>query len=107
MSYNPGFAGSEPRRAAIDATPGALVLEFGAPWCGHCLAAAPHVEAVLAERADVAHLRVEDGPGQPLGRSFRIKLWPTLVFLRDGVEQARVIRPTAAAPIADALASIA
>ena len=30
---------------------------------------------------------------QPLGRSFRVKLWPTLVFLRDGEEVARLVRP--------------
>ena len=43
--------------------------------------------------ADVRHLRVEDGRGRPLGRSFRIKLWPSLVLLRDGEEVARVVRP--------------
>lgn len=49
--------------------------------------------------ADVRHLKIEDGPGRPLGRSFGIKLWPTLVFLRDGTEVARVVRPTHAEQI--------
>ena len=53
------------------------------------------------------HLKVEDGPGRPLGRSFRVKLWPTLVFMRGGVEVARLVRPTDAAAIAEALAQIA
>jgi thioredoxin 1 len=39
------------------------------------------------------HLWVEDGKGRPLGRSFAVKLWPTLILLRDGQEVARVVRP--------------
>jgi thioredoxin 1 len=37
----------------------------------------------------VRHVKVEDGSGRRLGRSFGVKLWPTLVFLRDGREVAR------------------
>jgi len=40
---------------------------------------------------------VEDGPGRPLGRSYRVKLWPTLVFLQDGREVSRLVRPAGAA----------
>jgi thioredoxin 1 len=54
----------------------------------------------------VRHIRVEDGRGRPLGRSFRVKLWPTLVFLKDGKEVARLVRPSGAA-IEDALAGLA
>jgi len=35
------------------------------------------VEA-LSQHAQWRHIRVEDGPGRALGRSFRVKLWPTL-----------------------------
>ncbi|MBI2306606.1 MAG: thioredoxin family protein [Rhodocyclales bacterium] len=100
------FLQSEPVRAEIDALPGAVVVEFGAPWCGHCRAAVPLVTTALAAYPQVMHLKVEDGRGQPLGRSFRVKLWPTLVFLRDGVEVARLVRPIDAAPIAEALAAL-
>lgn len=44
--------------------------------------------------------RSEDGSGRPLGRSFRVKLWPTLVFLKDGKEIERVVRPTDTGAIA-------
>jgi thioredoxin 1 len=54
----------------------------------------------------VRHLQVEDGPGRPLGRSFRVKLWPTLVFLKDGQEVARVVRPSRVEELQDALAKI-
>jgi thioredoxin 1 len=43
---------------------------------------------------------VEDGKGKPLGRSFRVKLWPTLIYLEQGVEKGRVVRPDSAAEIA-------
>jgi thioredoxin 1 len=97
---------TEPTREHIDSRRGALLLEFGSPGCGHCRAAQPFVEQALREHAAreaVPHLRVIDGPGQPLGRSFGVKLWPTLVFLRDGHEVARLVRPRDAAGLKQAL----
>jgi thioredoxin 1 len=93
-------------RAEVDALRGATVLDFGTNWCGHCQAAQPLVEAALKAHADVAHVKVEDGSGRPLGRSFRVKLWPTLVFLRDGREVARLTRPADAAAVSRALAGL-
>lgn len=71
-------------REQVDSLPGPVVVEFGASWCGFCQELRPRLEAALARHPDVQHIKVEDGPGKPLGRSFRVKLWPTLVFLRDG-----------------------
>jgi thioredoxin 1 len=84
-----------PTREEIDATRGAVVLEFGANWCGYCQAARPLIESALADHPGIKHIKVADGPGRPLGRSFRVKLWPTLILLNDGVEIARIVRPTA------------
>ena len=97
----------EPPRAEVDALAGATVLDFGTDWCGHCQAAQPLVDRVLEGHPAVRHLKVEDGKGRPLGRSFGVKLWPTLVFLRDGLEVARLVRPGDSASIAEALAAIA
>lgn len=94
MPYTAAHAAQEPARADVDALPGATVLEFGTPWCPHCIGAQPLLEAALSSRDDVRHLKIEDGPGKPLGRSFRIKLWPSVLVLRDGEELARVVRPT-------------
>lgn len=87
------YTEASPAREDIDAVRGLLLLDFGTDWCGHCQAARAAVDAWTTAHPVVRHLRVEDGPGRPLGRSFRITLWPTLVLLRDGVEIARIVRP--------------
>ncbi len=97
----------QPERSEIDAATGPLVLAFGTQWCGYCIAAERHISAALADHPDVPVIGVEDGPRRPLGRSFRVKLWPTLVFLRDGVEVGRVVRPTRRTPLDEALGQIA
>lgn len=90
-------------RAEIDALPGLTLLEFGTDWCPHCQAAQMPVRAALAGLSPMRHLKIEDGPGRPLGRSFRVKLWPTLILLRDGIEIARLVRPGDVRTIQDAL----
>ena len=89
-------ASPEPSRAEVDRLPGLVVLEFGADWCGHCLALRPHLAAMLQDFPAVRHLRIEDGKGKPLGRSFLVKLWPTLIFLRDGKVVHQAVRPSPA-----------
>ena len=82
------YTEAAPSRAEVDALPGATVIEFGTNWCGYCSAAQPHISKALA-----AH------PGQ-------VKLWPTLIFMKDGAEVARVVRPGSAAVVSEAAAKI-
>lgn len=99
----PDYADKEPARDEVNALPGATLLEFGAPWCGICRGMQPVLATALKAYPGLRHLKVEDGPGRPLGRSFGIKLWPTLVLLKDGQEQERLVRPRDLASIAQAL----
>ena len=94
----------EPTRAEVDQLTGATVLEFGAGWCPICQAARPLIDSALARRPELRHVRIEDGKGKPLGRSFRVKLWPTLILMRDGQEVGRVERPTQPSDLAPVLA---
>ncbi len=96
---------SEPSRAEVDAFIQPTLLEFGASWCGYCRAAQPDIAAVLARRPAIRHIRIEDGRGRPLGRSFGVKLWPTLIYLETGVEKGRVVRPANAGEIEAILAN--
>lgn len=93
------YATKAPARQEIDALSGLAVLEFGTDWCGYCQGAQPLINDAFAKHLDVRRIKVEDGPGRALGRSFRVKLWPTLIFLRDGSEVARVVRPGNAAEL--------
>src|SRR5262245_33102364 len=83
----------EPTRRQIDGFRGAPLLEFGAPWCGLSRVTQLKVNAALASYPELPHIKVADGPGRPLGRSFGIKLWPTLIALRDGMEVGRIVCP--------------
>ena len=89
----------EPTRAQVDAFTEPTVLEFGTSWCGFCRAAQPDIVSVMSRHPNVRHLKIEDGSGKPLGRSFGVKLWPTLIYLESGAEQGRVVRPGNAADI--------
>jgi thioredoxin 1 len=83
MSQRHDFAQPEPERAGIDALAGAFVAHPG-----------------------VRHVKVEDGSGHRLGRSFGVKLWPTLVFLLDGKEVERLVRPKEEAAVRAAFEKI-
>jgi thioredoxin 1 len=106
MAYTPTYAVDAPDRAEIDALPGPVLLEFGTGWCGHCQGAQPSIEAALRAYPELRFLKIEDGPGRSLGRSFRVKLWPTLIALKDGQEIGRVVRPAGETEINEALAGL-
>ena len=97
---------TEPKRSEVDAIPGPVVLEFGTSWCGHCRRAQPLIAEALAVHPQAKHIKVADGSGKRLGRSYGVQLWPTLIFLKDGRETARLVRPASAAEIGKALEGI-
>ena len=100
------YATVEPRRDEIDALEGPTLLEFGSPWCGWCRRAQPLIAEAIAKHPRVRHVKIADASGKRLGRSFAVKLWPTLVFLRDGSEIAKLVRPDDSEEIRQALAQI-
>ena len=106
MTLATEYTQAEPKREEVDALAGATLVEFGSPWCGWCRRAQPLIAKALAAHPDVRHIKIADASGRRLGRSYGVKLWPTLIFLRDGKELARLVRPDEASEIAEALARI-
>jgi len=106
MAMTTSYTTPEPSREEIDRLAGPAVVEFGTPWCGYCMSAQGPLAQAFADYPNIYHIKVEDGKGQPLGRSFRVKLWPTLIFLQDGREVARLVRPADSASISRALGQI-
>ena len=91
--FNPDYREDAPTMAELETWAGYAILEFGTSWCGHCQAAEPVVKAVLVEYPALPLIKIVDGKGKILGRRFRVKLWPTLILLKDGLEVARLVRP--------------
>jgi thioredoxin 1 len=106
MGFIREYVANEPRRQEVDRLAGAALLEFGNSWCGHCRRAGPLIEEAFVNHARVRHFRISDASSRRLGRSFGVKLWPTLVFLRDGKEVSRLVRPDDAAAILRAFEEI-
>lgn len=90
----------------IERVPGPLLMEFGAEWCGYCQRAQPLIKSALAKYPNIRHIKIEDGKGKRLGRQFGVKLWPSLIFLKDGKEVSRLVRPNDTAVIAQHLAEL-
>jgi thioredoxin 1 len=93
-------------REQVDAWVGPALLEFGANGCGHCQQAQPAIAEALKDHPTLRHVKVEDGPGRRLGRSFRVKLWPTLIFFKDGQEVSRAVRPQGVEAIQQGLVAL-
>ncbi len=107
MGLSKSHEAKEPTRAEVDALPGATMIEFGTPWCGWCRGAQPHIVRAFEGYQAVRHIRVEDGSGRRLGRTFKVKLWPTLVFMKDGQVVETLVRPNDAQSIQTAIGKIA
>ncbi len=106
MPMNTTYAEVEPARESIDRLTQPTLLEFGTNWCGYCRSVQPLLASAFRGHPRVHHIKIADASGRRLGRSFGVRLWPTLIFLREGKEVARLVRPRDADAIRHALEQI-
>lgn len=76
----------------ILATPGLVVIDFWAVWCGPCRILSPTVDELAAEyegRAIIAKCNVDDA--DDVAARFGVRNIPTLVFVKNGVMVDRTV----------------
>lgn len=83
-----------------------VLLVFGVDWCPHCQAGEAPLQQATSKYPTLNIIKIEDGKGRALGRSFGVKLWPTLVLMRAGQELGRLVRPTQAKEVEALLAGL-
>jgi thioredoxin 1 len=106
MPYISQYTPETLNRDDVEQSHGPMLIEFGTNWCGFCQDAQRYIEAAINRHPGVRHVKVEDGKGRSLGRTFGVKLWPSLIFVKDGEEVARLVRPGNRSDIEDSLRQI-
>ena len=76
----------------LAATPGLVMVDFWAEWCGPCRAIAPVLEE-LAEASEgrVTLMKVNVDENHGLAVRYAIRSIPTIVFFKDGAAVDRVV----------------
>lgn len=73
-------------------TPGLIVIDFWATWCGPCRMLSPTVDDLAIEyegRATIAKCNVDDC--EDIAAQFGVRNIPTLVFVKNGVVVDRTV----------------
>jgi thioredoxin 1 len=82
----------------LPCTPGLLLINFTAAWCGPCRTMKPVLGALATEYAGrVAFTAVDVDEDPVTAQQFDVRSMPTYVVLRDGREVGRIVgsRPRA------------
>jgi thioredoxin 1 len=91
-------------QAEVIETPGIVVVDFWAPWCGPCLQMAPALEAFAetnAGKVKVVKVDADDNP--KTSERYGIRSIPTLIFFKDGKPVETIPRQLSQAALQDKL----
>ena len=60
------------------------VIEFGAPWCGACMASEPQIEKVAEKYTDLEFAKIDVGKNSALASKMGVMSLPNIIVFKEG-----------------------
>jgi len=83
----------------MDLGTGVWAVKFGATWCGPCKVLGKTFSKMEEEFENVNFVSIDVDDIPQMAKEHRIRSLPTVILLRDGREQARLVGAVKAEPL--------
>lgn len=60
------------------------VIEFGAPWCGACMASEPQIEKVAEKYTNLEFAKIDVGKNSALASKMGVMSLPNIIVFKEG-----------------------
>ena len=87
----------------IAATPGIVLVDFTAEWCGPCRMLTPVLEQLDRETEDLTVVQVDVDASPALSAEHSVMSFPTLLFFVDGEPVHRLVGARGIGPLREEL----